>query len=211
MTNELAVFEQKNIRQIELEGEMYYSIIDIIEVLTDSPKPRVYWGVLKNREPQLSTICRQLKMKSSDGKHYKTDCTNTENAFIIIMSVPSSKAHSLKLWLAQAGKEKLHRLNDSMNISKLIFNHTTSNYNTKIYEYKTYLMHDILRGFYKIGKSRNPKVRENTLQAELPTIQLTHVIERDIESYFHKKFNSKRVRGEWFSLSKEDVSYIKSY
>ena len=82
MENQLAVFEQKTIRRVEHDGETYFSIVDIIEVLTDSPKPRVYWGVVKNREPQLFTICKQLKMKAADGKNYKTDCANTEGGTV---------------------------------------------------------------------------------------------------------------------------------
>lgn len=104
MENQLAVFEQKEIRRVEHEGEMYFSIIDIIEVLTDSTNPRKYWSVLKVREPQLATICSQLKLKSADGKNYKTDCANTEGVFRILMSVPSPKAEPFKLWLAQVGK-----------------------------------------------------------------------------------------------------------
>lgn len=75
--------------------------------LTDSTKPRVYWGVLKNREPQLFTICKQLKLKSADGKNYKTDCANTEGVLRIVMSIPSPKAEPLKLWLASTGKQAM--------------------------------------------------------------------------------------------------------
>ena len=62
MDNHLAIFEQKPIRRIEHNGEMYFSIVDIIEVLTDSPKPRTYWAMLKKRENQLLTVCEQLKI-----------------------------------------------------------------------------------------------------------------------------------------------------
>ena len=89
MSHQIAVFEQKKIRHIEYEGEMYFSLVDVIEVLTDSPNPRNYWSMLKKREPQLYTICVQLKMRSTDDKFYKTDCANTEGVFRIIMSVPS--------------------------------------------------------------------------------------------------------------------------
>ena len=78
MKNELAIFENCPIRSVEHEGEMYFSIIDIIGVLTDSPIPRNYWNLLKKREQQLHTNCMQLKLPSADGKNYKTDCANTE-------------------------------------------------------------------------------------------------------------------------------------
>ena len=107
MENQLAIFEDKPIRSVEHEGEMYFSVVDIIAVLTDSPKPRDYWSVLKKREPQLPTICRQLKLPSKDGKRYVTDCANTEGVFRIVMSVPSPKAEPLKQWLASLGKQTI--------------------------------------------------------------------------------------------------------
>ena len=100
-------FEGKEIRKEWHSDEWYFSIVDVIEVLTDSPKPRVYWGVLKNREPQLFTICKQLKMKATDGRSRLTDCANTEGVLRIVMSVPSPKAEPLKLWLAQVGSERI--------------------------------------------------------------------------------------------------------
>ncbi len=211
MDNQLAPFEGTEIRKIWHNEEWYFSVVDIIRILTDSKDAKRYWSVLKVREQQLHKVCKHLKVTALDGKKRLSDCANTENIFIIIMSVPSPKAHSLKLWLAQAGKEKLNRLSDSIGISELISNHTKSNAKFKVCDYKTYLMLDILRGFYKIGKSRNPQIRENTLQAEVPTIELLHVIQDDIELYLHEKFNSKRLRGEWFELSAADVNYIKSY
>jgi prophage antirepressor-like protein len=105
--NSIVPFEGQEIRKIWHDEQWYFSIVDIIHSLTDSPKPRVYWGVLKNREPQLFTNCKQLKLKAADGKNYKTDCANTEGVFRIIMSVPSPKAEPLKLWLASLGKQAI--------------------------------------------------------------------------------------------------------
>jgi DNA-damage-inducible protein D len=107
MENQLTVFENKAIRSIEHNGEMYFSIVDIIGVLTDSPIPRNYWNLLKKRDPQLHTICMQLKLLSADGKNYKTDCANTEGVLRIIMSVPSPKAEPFRLWLASLGKQAI--------------------------------------------------------------------------------------------------------
>ena len=107
MDNQLAIFEQKPIRRMEHNGEMYFSVIDIIEILTDSPKPRNYWSDLKRRENQLHEVCVQLKLPSSDGKHYKTDCANIEGIFRVMMSVPSPKAEPFKLWLAEVGKQAI--------------------------------------------------------------------------------------------------------
>jgi hypothetical protein len=75
-------------------------------------------------------------------------------------------------------------------------------------EQKTYLMHDSNTGLTKIGKSFEPKIREKTLQSEKPTIQLLHIFDSDIESNLHKKFNHKRVRGEWFELTRKEIDSI---
>jgi DNA-damage-inducible protein D len=120
MTNQLAIFEQKPIRSAEHEGEMYFSIVDIIEVLTDSTKPSNYWNMLKKREFQLSTICVKLKLTGLDGKNYPSDCANTEGVLRILMSVPSPKAEPFKMWLAQVGKQAIVEIeNPELGIDRL--------------------------------------------------------------------------------------------
>ncbi len=108
--NQMVVFEDKKIRRIWHNNEWYFSVVDIIEVLTNSPAPRQYWGVLKGREAQLLTICLQLKLPSSDDKYYNTDCVNTENAFRLIQSIPSPKAEPFKKWLAKVGYERVKEI-----------------------------------------------------------------------------------------------------
>ena len=108
--NQLTVFESKEIRRVWHNEEWFFSVIDVIEILTDSPSPKTYWGKIKIREFQLSPIWEQLKLKASDGKTYKTDCANMEGLFRIIMSVPSPKAEPLKLWLAQTGVERIEEI-----------------------------------------------------------------------------------------------------
>ena len=105
--NHIALFRGRKIRKIIYNKEWYFSVVDVIEVLTESPAPRQYWGVLKGRESQLLTICLQLKLEASDGKKYETDCANTENMFRIIQSIPSQKAEPLKRWLAKVGYERM--------------------------------------------------------------------------------------------------------
>jgi DNA-damage-inducible protein D len=132
MNNQLAVFEQKEIRQIEHNGEIWFSIIDIIEVLTGSPAPRQYWNILKKRENQLSTICLQLKMTATDGRQRLTDCANTEGVFRILMSVPSPKAEPFKLWLAEVGKQSiLETENPEMGIDRLTEIYRAKGYNNE--------------------------------------------------------------------------------
>jgi len=98
-----------------LNNEWWFSVVDIIEVLTESTDSRDYWYKMKIREQkeggiQLSTICRQLKLESVDGKKYATDCINTKNAFRLIQSIPSKKAEPFKMWLAEVGKERLDEI-----------------------------------------------------------------------------------------------------
>ena len=108
--NALVVFQDKKIRRIWHNEEWHFSVVDVVEALTDSPSPRQYWGVLKSREAQLLTLCLQLKLQSSDGKYYSTDCANTKHMFRIIQSIPSPKAEPFKQWLAQVGYERVQEI-----------------------------------------------------------------------------------------------------
>ncbi len=92
-------------------------MVDVVEALTDSTKPRVYWNAMKTRVKandgiELSTNCRQLKLESGDGKKYETDCANTEGIFRIIQSIPSPKAEPFKRWLAKVGYERIQEIED---------------------------------------------------------------------------------------------------
>lgn len=106
----IILFQEKKVRREWHDEEWYFSVIDVIEVLTDSATPRKYWNTLKTREPQLSSICGQLKMVASDGRLRATDVANTEGLLRIIMSIPSPKAEPFKLWLAQVGKEHIDEI-----------------------------------------------------------------------------------------------------
>ncbi len=111
----LAVFEGKNIRRIWHNDEWWFSVVDVVGALTDSVDAKDYWYRLKQRElesagVELSTICRQLKLMSADGKFYATDCANTEALFRIIQSIPSKKAEPFKLWLAKTGYERVQEI-----------------------------------------------------------------------------------------------------
>jgi len=109
----LIVFQDRKIRRLLYNNEWFYSVVDIVEVLTDSPTPRQYWGKVKDREfiaLELSPIWVQLKMPAEDGKLRYTDCVNTKNAFRLIQSIPSKKAEPFKMWLAQLGKERIEEI-----------------------------------------------------------------------------------------------------
>jgi DNA-damage-inducible protein D len=129
MDNQLAVFENKPIRHVEHNGKTYFSLVDIIEILTDSPNPRNYWSMLKKKETQLYTISVQLKMMASDGKMRETDCADTEGVLRIIQSVPSPKAEPFKMWMAGLGKQSLDETNDP----ELGFERLTALYKAKGY------------------------------------------------------------------------------
>lgn len=111
--SEPLIFQQKEIRRVWNKKEWYFSIIDIISVLTDSSTPKTYWAKMKKRDVklfQLFPIWEQLKFKAKDGKFYSTDCANIEGILRIIQSIPSKKAEPFKLWLAKVGKERLDEI-----------------------------------------------------------------------------------------------------
>jgi hypothetical protein len=116
--NAIQLFEDKKVRTVwDSEQEKWFiSIIDVLEVLTESERPRKYWSDLKKKlekeGSQLSENIGQLKMQSSDGKFYKTDVADTEQLFRIIQTVPSPKAEPFKLWLAQIAAERLDEMQD---------------------------------------------------------------------------------------------------
>jgi len=106
----LIVFQDKKIRRLWHDNQWFYSVVDIVAVLSESNNPTTYWRVLKHREPQLVTICNGLRMPAEDGKMRYTDCVNTKNAFRLIQSIPSKKAEPFKQWLAQLGKERIEEI-----------------------------------------------------------------------------------------------------
>ena len=120
MTKETAIklFNDRKIRTHwdEEQEKWYFSIVDVVGVLTDSSNPRKYWSVLKTRlkaeESELATNCSQLKMQSSDGKMYLTDVADTEQLFRLIQSIPSPKAEPFKLWLAKVARERIDEIED---------------------------------------------------------------------------------------------------
>ena len=119
MSDDVKIFEGSQIRSVwdtERE-EWYFSVVDVIGSLTESNNPRDYWYHVKKRmseeeRSELSTFCRQLKLKSTDGKSYKTDVADMQGIFRIIQSVPSPKAEPFKMWLAEVGKERIDEIID---------------------------------------------------------------------------------------------------
>ena len=119
MSDDIKMFEGSQIRSIwdNERAEWYFSVVDVIGSLTESNNPRDYWYRVKKRMSEeelseLSTFCRQLKLKSTDGKSYKTDVADMQGIFRIIQSVPSPKAEPFKMWLAEVGKERIDEIID---------------------------------------------------------------------------------------------------
>ena len=119
MKNEIILFEQQKVRTHwdEEKQKWFFSIIDVIAILTDSANPRDYWFKMKQRVKtedglELSTVCRQLKMKASDSKMRETDVAETQVLLRIIQSIPSPKAEPFKQWLAKTGYERMKEIAD---------------------------------------------------------------------------------------------------
>ena len=119
MSDDVKMFEGSQIRSVwdNEREEWYFSVVDVIGSLTESNNPRDYWYRVKKRmseeeRSELSTFCRQLKLKSIDGKSYKTDVADMQGIFRIIQSVPSPKAEPFKMWLAEVGKERIDEIID---------------------------------------------------------------------------------------------------
>ena len=119
MSDDVKIFEGSQIRSVwdNEREEWYFSIVDVVGSLTESNNPRDYWYRVKKRmseeeKNELSTICRQLKLKAPDGKMRLTDVADMQGIFRIIQSVPSPKAEPFKMWLAEVGKERIDEIID---------------------------------------------------------------------------------------------------
>lgn len=114
--SEIALFEQKEIRRIWQDEKWYFSVVDVVAVLTDSSNPQTYWRVLKKRMAaegnETVTNCNAFKLPAADGKMRKIDCADTEQLLRIIQSIPSPKAEPFKRWLAAVGAERIREISD---------------------------------------------------------------------------------------------------
>jgi len=122
MENKIIVFGGKRIRSVWYNDEWWFSVVDIVEVLTESSRPRKYWVDLKvklsEENFEVSDFIGQLKLESSDGKLRETDCANTKSIFRIIQSIPSKKAEPFKRWLAKVGYERIQEI-ENPELSKI--------------------------------------------------------------------------------------------
>ena len=126
---EITEFRGKQVRRVLHNDEWYFSVVDVVEAVTESERPRKYWSDLKKKlldegYNQLSENIGQLKMEGSDGKFYATDAANTETLFRIVQSIPSKKAETIKRWLAKTGYERiLESQNPDITIKRAILDY----------------------------------------------------------------------------------------
>ena len=134
----IQLFEERNVRTIwdDVQEKWYFSVVDVIAILTDSPTPRNYWKVLKNRLKKEGnesvTNCNQLKLLAADGKRYLSDVADQEQLFRIIQSVPSPKAEPFKQWMAKVASDRMDQLQDpELSIQQAIADYARLGYSDK--------------------------------------------------------------------------------
>ena len=190
----IRLFEERKVRAIwdDEQEEWYFSIVDVISILTDSPNPRKYWSVLKTRlkreGSELTTNCSQLKMQAADGKKYLTDVANTEQLFRLIQSVPSPKAEPFKLWIAQVAKERLDQMQDpELSIEQAMVDYTRLGYSDN---WITQRLKSI-----EIRKDLTDEWKKRGLEEGLHFATLTDIIYKswsDMTSKEYKRFKGLR-------------------
>ena len=134
-TTKIAIFKGRKMRKIIFNNEWWFSVVDVVEALTGTERPRKYWGDLKKKIIEegyfeMSENIGQLKLLANDGKQYETDCANTETVFRIIQSIPSPKAEPFKRWLARVGYERVKEIEDP----ELAIKRTKALYKAKGYD-----------------------------------------------------------------------------
>lgn len=188
--NKIIVFESKRIRRTWHNEEWYFSVVDVCGALTDSPDAGAYWRKLKqrliNEGSEVVTFCHGLKLESSDGKKYITDCANTEGMFRIIQSIPSPKAEPFKRWFAKVGYERVQEIeNPELSQERM----------KKLYEKKGYPKDWIdkrLRGI-AIRQNLTDEWRERGIQSEKDFAILTSEISRATFSLTPSEY--KKLKG----------------
>ncbi|OGH87560.1 MAG: hypothetical protein A3J93_03485 [Candidatus Magasanikbacteria bacterium RIFOXYC2_FULL_42_28] len=155
-TTKIALFKGRQIRKIFYQNEWWFSVVDVIEALTETERPRKYWSDLKKKliaegYSELSENIGQLKLPSADGKFYETDCANAESIFRLIQSIPSPKAEPFKRWLAKVGYERVQEIENP----ELAVKRTRTLYKLKRYG-EDWIEKILLNYIYKKPASKKP-------------------------------------------------------
>lgn len=190
----IRLFEERKVRAIwdDEQEEWYFSIVDVIQILTDSADGRKYWNKLKQRlkeeGSELVTNCHQLKLRATDGKMRLTDVANTEQLFRLIQSVPSPKAEPFKLWIAQVAKERLDQMQDP----ELSIEQAMADY--KRLGYSDNWINQRLKSI-EIRKDLTDEWKKRGLEEDLHFATLTDIIYKswsDMTSKEYKRFKGLR-------------------
>ena len=201
MNNELKlvekVFENKRIRTVwnPEEEKFYISVVDMIEVLTDSTEPRKYWNWLKNKllkeeKFETSSITRQLKMLAKDGKNRMTDVVDIEGMFRLIESIPSKKAEPIKLWLARLGKERIDEEYDP----EITINRALETYKRK--GYSDEWINQRLKSI-DVRKEFTNELRNKGIEKAQDFAALTNILTREWSGYSVKEYKDfKKLKKE---------------
>jgi hypothetical protein len=176
----IQLFQKQNVRTHwdDKKEKWYFSIVDVIAILTESKNPRRYWSDLKiklaEEGSELYDKIVQLKMKSSDGKFYKTDVADTEQLLRLIQSIPSPKAEPFKVWLAKVGYERIEETEDP----ELAFDRAMATYLKKGYSLnqfrknETYVIHGLINKIHPVEASNNNQFHRNATCVELDLIKI---------------------------------------
>jgi len=194
----LQLFERKNVRTVwdDEEEKWYFSIVDVVAVLTDSPNPNNYWKVLKHRllkeGNQSVTNCNQLKLQSVDGKYYKTDVADTEQLFRIIQSIPSKKAEPFKEWMAKVAATRLDQMQDpELSINQAIADYRRLGYSEEWINQRVKSI--------EVRKELTDEWRRTGVQEGFEYASLTDIITKEWSGFTTKQY--KQFKG----LKKENL------
>lgn len=194
----LQLFERKNVRTVwdDEEEKWYFSIVDVVAVLTDSPNPNNYWKVLKHRllkeGNQSVTNCNQLKLQSVDGKYYKTDVADTEQLFRIIQSIPSKKAEPFKEWMAKVAATRLDQMQDpELSINQAIADYRRLGYSEEWINQRVKSI--------EVRKELTDEWRRTGVQEGFEYASLTDIITKEWNGFTTKQY--KQFKG----LKKENL------
>ena len=194
----LQLFERKNVRTVwdDEEEKWYFSIVDVVAVLTDSPNPNNYWKVLKHRllkeGNQSVTNCNQLKLQSTDGKYYKTDVADTEQLLRLIQSIPSKKAEPFKEWMANVAATHLDQMQDpELSINQAIADYRRLGYSEEWINQRVKSI--------EVRKELTDEWRRTGVKEGFEYASLTDIITKEWSGYTTKQY--KQFKG----LKKENL------
>lgn len=188
----IQLFEERNVRTVwdEEKEEWYFSVVDVVSVLTDSADPKQYIKKMKSRDSELKsnwgTICTLLPLKSADGKMHKENVTDTKGLFRLIQSIPSPKAEPFKLWIAEVAKQRLDQMQDpELSIEQAIYDYRRLGYSEN-------WINQRIRSI-EVRKALTDEWRRGGIEEGVQFASLTDIITRQWSGKVRKTINSTKV------------------